>query len=286
MAMASGRHADAWTEFWQEQDVQSSCCAHVPDIRRRLDDHWRAIATLLPLWTRVLDIGCGAGAVGRTLVAANPRLRVTGVDFAAVPASGDRRIDILPDTSMECLPFGDGSFGAAVSQFGFEYGCIEDASRELARVLRAGAPFSFLVHHSEGRIVVDSARHQQALEAICGPQIEGAFLTGNAAHLDRQLWLIRRQCPCERIVDQAAQGLMRHIRLSGPAREQIWRTVKTALAPELVMLAELEVSSVSPDGLESWLQPLAEWFELKPPQVLRMTGGGPLCWKIEGVRKA
>jgi SAM-dependent methyltransferase len=286
MAMASGRHADAWTEFWQEQDVKSSCCDQAPDIRSRLDHHWRAIAASLPLWTKVLDVGCGAGAVGHALVAANPSLRVTGVDFAAVPVAGDGRIDIMPHTPMECLPFGDGSFGAAVSQFGFEYGCIKDASRELARVLRPRASFSFLVHHSKGRIVVDSPHHRQALEAICGPRLESAFLTGNAAALDRQLLRIRRQCPCERIVDQAAQGLRRHIRLPEPSRVEIWRAVKAALAPELVMLAELEASSVSPDRLESWLQPLAERFELNPPDILWMQGGGPLCWKFEGVRKA
>ncbi len=286
MAIAIGRHADAWTEFWQEQDAHSSCCAHATDIRRRLDDHWRAFAGPLPPWARVLDIGCGAGAAGRALVGANPRLRVTGVDFASVPASGVRGVDILPDTTMECLPFSDGCFGAAVSQFGFEYGCIEKAARELARVLRSGAPFSFLVHHSEGRIVVDSAHHRQALEAICGPQLERAFLAGDAATLDRLLLRIRHQCPSESIVGDAAQGLTRHIRLSPRHRSEIWRAVKAALAPELVMLAELEASAVSTDRLASWLRPLTERFELNPPQILRMASGGPLCWKIEGIRKA
>lgn len=286
MATASGRHADAWSEFWQEQDVASGCCHHAPDIRCRLEDHWRAIAASLPAWTRVLDIGCGAGAVGRALVGANMRLRVTGVDYAAVPASGVRGVDILPNTPMERLPFGDGSFGAAVSQFGFEYGCVDQASRELARVLRAGAPFSLLVHHSEGRILVDSVHHRQALEAICGPQLEGAFLTGDATALDRSLSLLRRRWPSESIVEDAAQGLRRHIALLPRHRGEIWRAVKAALAPELVMLVDLEASAVSTDRLGSWLQPLAERFELNPPQIVRLAGGGPLCWKIEGVRKA
>jgi SAM-dependent methyltransferase len=225
------------------------------------------------------------GSAARALTAANPLLKVAGVDFAVVPASGDPRIDIHANTKMENLPFSASNLDAAISQFGFEYASVEQAASELARVLRPGAPFSFLVHHSKARIASDSVRHRKALEAISGPVLEAAFLSGNAAALDRQLFLIRRQLPYERIVDDAGRGLRRHIGLAPGHRSEIWRAVKAALAPELVMLTDLESASVAPDQMQSWLRPLAKGFELRSPVELKMANGQSLCWKVEGVRR-
>jgi SAM-dependent methyltransferase len=225
------------------------------------------------------------GSAARALTAANPLLKVSGVDFAVVPASGDPRIDIYANTRMENLPFSASNHDAAISQFGFEYASVEQAASELARVLRHGAPFSFLVHHSKARIASDSVRHRKALEAISGPVLEAAFLSGNAAAFDRQLSLIRRQLPYERIVDDAGRGLRRHIGLAPGHRSEIWRAVKAALAPELVMLTDLEASSVAPDQMQSWLRPLAKGFELRSPVELKMANGQSLCWKVEGVRR-
>jgi len=283
---AIGQHAEAWTEFWRDQRDANGCCAHAPEIQGPVHTHWNNFAGLLRPGSRVLDLGCGMGSAARALTAANPLLKVTGVDFAMVPASGDPRIDIYANTRMENLPFSASNIDAAISQFGFEYASVEQAASELARVLRPGAPFSFLVHHSKARIASDSIRHRKALEAISGPVLEAAFLSGNAAALDRQLSLIRRQLPYERIVDDAGRGLRRHIGLAPVHRTEIWRAVKAALAPELVMLTDLEASSVSPDQMQSWLRPLAKGFELRSPVELKMANGQSLCWKVEGVRCA
>jgi SAM-dependent methyltransferase len=213
-------------------------------------------------------------------------LHVTGVDFATVPASGDPRIDILANMRIESLPFTDGSFAAAVSQFGFEYGSLMEASCELARVLQPGAPISFLVHHAGARIATDSIAHRGTLEAICGVELEAAFQSGSSTALDRQLGLIRRRYPRERIIDEAAEGLRRHIGLPPAHRAEIWQAVKAALAPELVMLADLDAASVSPEQMPRWLQSLARGFNLQPPSVLMMTSGQPLCWQVNGTRRA
>ena len=275
-------HADAWTEFWRDQRQVSGCCANAPEILTPIHDHWRAFASMLPAGSHVLDLGCGTGAAGRALVDVNPSLHVTGVDFATLPATGDPRIDILANTRMESLPFADGSFAAAVSQFGFEYGSLKEASCELARALRPGAPISFLVHHAQGRIVTDSIDHRSALEAICGAELEAAFQSGSSIALDRQLGLIRHRYPHERIMDEAAEGLRRLIGLPPAHRAEIWQAVTVALAPELVMLADLEAASVSPEQMPCWLQSLAQRFELQPPSVLMMTSGQPLCWQVKG----
>lgn len=279
-------HAEAWTQFWQDQQQASGCCANAPEILTPVQNHWRGFASSLPAGCHVLDLGCGAGAAGRALVGANPSLLVTGVDFATVPASGDPRIDILANTRIESLPFPNCSFAAAVSQFGFEYGSLKEASSELARVLRPGAPISFLVHHARGRIATDSIAHRGALEAICGAEIETAFQSGSSIALGRQLGLIRHQYPHQRIIDEAAEGLRRHIGLPPVHRAAIWQAVKAALAPELVMLADLEAASVSSEQMPRWLQSLAQGFELQLPSVLMMSNGHPLCWKVEGICRA
>lgn len=283
---AVGQHAEAWTEFWRDQDGSSGCCANAPEIRRPIHDHWEGFARGLPASSRVLDLCCGTGVAGLALVEADPLVRVTGVDFAAVPASAEPRLEILANMRIECLPFADGTFDAAISQFGFEYASVDQASRELARVLRPGARISFLVHHSEAPIATDSRQHRRALEAICGRDFETAFLSGSVAALTQQLALIRRQYPYERVVEDAGQGLWRHIDLPAAHRSRIWQAVKAALTPELVMLADLEDAAVSPEQMRPWLRPLASSFELQPPSVLAMATGQPLSWKIEGVRRA
>lgn len=279
-------HAEAWTEFWQDQEQFSGCCANAPEILTPVHDHWCRFASMLPASSHVLDLGCGNGAAGRALLGANPSLHVTGVDFATVPASCDPRMEIRSNTRIESLPFADGSFAAAVSQFGFEYGSLKEASSELARVLGPGAPISLLVHHARERIAIDSIAHRGALEAICGAALEVAFLSGSAIALDRQLGLIRYRFPHQRIIDEAAEGLRRHIGLPPAHRAEIWQAIKAALAPELVMLADLEAASVSPEQMPRWLQSLSRGFELQPPSVLKMTTGHPLCWKVEGICRA
>ena len=279
-------HAEAWTEFWHDQNESDGCCAHAPEIQQPINDHWAIFAKSLDQGNEVLDLACGTGAAARRLVATNPALRVTGVDFATVPANADRRVEILPNVRMEQLPFADSSFDGAVSQFGFEYGAVELASAELSRVLRPRASFSFLVHHADGRIARDSVSHRQALQEISGRAMEAAFMSGDAAQLDRHLANLRRQCPHERIIDEAGNGLRRMIGQSPIHREEIWKAVRVALEPELVMLADLGDAAVSREALPNWLARFDRGLELRSIGELEMRGGNILCWTIDGIRKA
>lgn len=284
--VAIGQHAEAWTIFWQEQKAGLGCLAYAPRyIRWALEDHWLSFAATLPPATRVIDIGCGSGAAAKTLAAVQRHFRVVGIDIADMDPSSELNFELLPRTRMESLPFADASFGAAVSQFGFEYGDTVQAARELARVLAPAARLSLLVHHADSPIVVDSEPHKRAIEALTGQELQSAFLSGEAATLDRQLALLRQQCPQERIVEQAAQGLRRWIGSDVGRRSAVWHAVIDALAPEQVMLEALETSSVSPRELQSWLAPLAERFDIGPPSTLSVGGGRPLAWRIEGRRK-
>src|SRR5687768_1584297 len=114
-----------WSAFWQEfslEDVPHERC-HIPgDGRYVVDQHWAHFANILPRGAQVIDLGCGAGIVGRTLLGHRSDLRVTGVDFANVPTPAVENLTILLGVRMEALPFNDRRFDAAISLFGIEYG--------------------------------------------------------------------------------------------------------------------------------------------------------------------
>lgn len=277
--------AQAWTAFWQEQGVGSRCLDDVhPDVRQMLNDHWSAFAATLAPCARILDIGCGAGAVGRPLLAACDSLRVTGIDLADVPAPGDRRIALLPGTPMEKLPFGRGSFDAAVSQFGFEYGNIREAARELARVLVPGAPFFFVVHHADSSIVHRNLTRNRALRGLMSEAVRRAFVAANEVELDRQIWSIRRGAPDEAIVGEVAQALRTRLGRSREQRAAIWSAVAAALVPERAILDALEASCVAPGSLDRWLAGLAGRFEIRTACAMRRPTRQVIAWKVEGVK--
>jgi SAM-dependent methyltransferase len=232
----------------------------------------------------IIDVGCGAGAVGRELLSWRPDLSITGIDIAAILPSLEPRIQLLPVTQMESLPFADRTFGAAVSQFGYEYGRTAEAAREIARVLVPGAPLSFLVHHSESPIVADSRLLLRALDQLVGASLREAFLSGQAALLQPRLAALCRDSPGQRIVELAARGLC--VRINDPEAERaaVWNAVVNTLAPEQFMLRSLTTSCVAPDELTHWLEPLTEGFAIHSASILRMGVGKPLAWKIEGRR--
>jgi SAM-dependent methyltransferase len=231
----------------------------------------------------VLDIGCGAGIVGRILLGARWDLRVIGVDLARVAASADWRLDLMSETAMEELPFEDQRFDAAVSQFGFEYGSIARSAKEAARVLAPGAPFSFIVHHAHSPIVRADRARDRALRAVLGRRVEQAFLTGLPAPLDRQLELVRRLGPSDTIVSQVANALRSRLGLGCDERRAVWRAIVEALAPERELIAALENSCVAPDRFDEWLAKLTGPLEISNASVLRRPNGDVIGWTVDGV---
>jgi SAM-dependent methyltransferase len=279
------RAAWAWTTFWQEQDVNSRCLANShPDVRRILDGHWARFGASLPPNSQVLDIGCGAGIVGRVLLGARGDLRVTGVDVARITPSSDPRLCVLSETAMEELPFEDQHFDAAVSQFGFEYGSVARSAEEVARVLAPGAPFSFIIHHASSPIVRDDRIRDRGLRAVLGQRVEQAFLMGQQTELDRELESVRRGEPADAIIDQVASALRSRLGVNCAERRAVWRTIVDALAPERELIAELEHSCVAPDQLDEWLANLSGPLDVLSVSVLRGPDGAAIGWTIDGVR--
>jgi SAM-dependent methyltransferase len=278
---------EAWTIFWQEQGAESRCLEGAsPEITQALLNHWSSFGASLPPKIRVLDIGCGGGAVGRWLVAARSDVQVTGIDIAKVPSAVDSQIELLSHTSMEALPFANASFSAAVSQFGYEYGRTDEAAKELARVLAPQAHFSFLVHHAASSVVAASRARLRALTTFLGEEMRGAFVSGDTSSFAAQMSFLKQNHPRDGLVAELARSLPS--RLSKGDRERIgtWKAIEDALTPERRVLEALDACCLAPEGLEDWLAPLSNLFEVKNASIVRESNGQPLAWRIDGIQRS
>jgi ubiquinone/menaquinone biosynthesis C-methylase UbiE len=111
-------------------------------------ESWEVLARLLGEGTgSLLDVGCGTGAYAAALAA-------LGWEYTGIDASEDmlRRARTKGATVIRAdatsLPFEDASFDAAVSVCtNTDLDDLAAAVREVARVLRPGAPFACLAVH-------------------------------------------------------------------------------------------------------------------------------------------
>jgi SAM-dependent methyltransferase len=280
---ARDRTRRAWTAFWQEPG-QAGCISVAPDISAVLEEHWSCFSATLPADARILDLGCGAGAVGRTLVSLRGDLSVTGVDFAKVPLTLRPRLEVLSDTAMESLPFADAGFAAATSQFGFEYSQTRRAAAETARVLTPGAPFLFLTHHAGSAVVAADRARLDALLGFLSHTTRAAFCSADP-FFTAQMSALSRAHPHDTLVAELARALPP--RLARPAREReaIWNAVEDALAPELCLAEALSACCVAPQDLDRWIGALRDDFNLNSVSILHDPIGAPLAWIVSGVRR-
>jgi SAM-dependent methyltransferase len=288
MANAAQSHEltrSAWTLFWADS-AQSRCASGNPVIWQALQHHWSSFACTLPPSARVLDLGCGAGAVGRLLLAARADLRITGIDSARVPGSNHPQLALLSDTRMESLPFGNQSFGAVVSQFGYEYSQVDAAAGEIGRVLAPGAKLSMLVHHAQSAIVCASRQRLSAVAAFLAPAVRDAFRSGDAPGLRAEMSLLIQQYPDDALIAELARALPSRVSWARERRVSTWEALEDALAPESCVSKSLHASCVEAPRIGEWLVPLNAICKLAPVDILREPDGTPIAWRTEGVRPA
>lgn len=159
-----------WTEFWANnirsggaQGGGGCLPGQWAAIENAQKDAWRAFITKLPKSARLLDLATGDGRVLKWMLAQRRDLKLTGVDLAPQLPDPPRGTKVQGGVAMEKLPFPDGRFHAVSSQFGFEYGQIEAASHEIARVLRPGGKVGLLVHRGDGPILAHNRSRAEAI---------------------------------------------------------------------------------------------------------------------------
>jgi ubiquinone/menaquinone biosynthesis C-methylase UbiE len=159
------RIAEGYAEWWSP--------VHRPGTLALLDEITPAVEGGA---TRILDVGCGTGALAAAIVARWPPVRVTGTDVSAgmlavahrelagLPAPDRERIELV-QASADRLPFGDGAFDVAVSAFVLQLVPSRyRALREARRVLRAGGTLAHVTWLAGGSLGADEA-YDDALRA-------------------------------------------------------------------------------------------------------------------------
>ncbi|MHB1137630.1 MAG: class I SAM-dependent methyltransferase [Microthrixaceae bacterium] len=137
--------SDPWeehAEWWQRQFTDGVDPEYTEQILPLIAQH-------LPERGRLIDVGCGEGQVARVAAAAG--LEVVGIDPAHTQVDVARERGGGPtylQGSATDLGVEDASFDAAVACLVFEHiPDVDAALAEVARVLRPGGRFLFLLNH-------------------------------------------------------------------------------------------------------------------------------------------
>jgi ubiquinone/menaquinone biosynthesis C-methylase UbiE len=298
----SGRSEGVWSDFWAQGGAgpASGCLPHalrqIDEVQKRL---WASVVRQLPRGAGVLDLATGDGAVLGKIQAVRRDLKLVGVDSAASLPAKLRGATIKAGVAMERLPFPDRSFDLVTSQFGFEYGDIAATAREVARVLRPGGRFAFLVHHADGPIVAHNAPRKEALEAV----IEGSDLLAPAkglvaARAVSQLPTppsfaalvqeLGRRFPRQPVAAEFAAAVLQTLELSRgkPVTEALdtLAELESRGRNDIGRIRALMAAARSPDGIAGMLDTLrAAGLECAPVETVRETEGRqPFGWLVSG----
>lgn len=133
---------DAHAAWWQEEFTDGADPEYTEQILPLIADH-------LPRGGSMIDIGMGEGQVAR--VAAAGGLSVVGIDPSWVQVAEARRrggsVSGAVASAVD-LPFVDAAFDVAVACLVFEHiADLDSAIAEVARVVRPGGRFLFLLNH-------------------------------------------------------------------------------------------------------------------------------------------
>lgn len=175
-----------WTRYWATGALSSLPEVYGDPAEGPPAAVWRRELASLGHRARILDLGCGNGAVA--LLAAHTAAErgvyweIHGVDLAAIdPARAVSGVTFHPATPMSATPFAGGYFDLVTGQFAIEYGDPPRVLAEVSRVLRPGGRAAFVVHLRESAVVATARVELAQLQEVLAP---GAVLDLAVAVLD------------------------------------------------------------------------------------------------------
>lgn len=167
-------NGSGWNEYWRRTREASAHKAGGPQ-DEVLARFWasffaEALTTTTPL--RLLDVACGNGAAMQYALDASLQLNrpalIVGIDnshsaLSALRTRFPQAYPVLADA--KCIPFRDGSFDVAFSQFGVEYAGAEGFD-EAARVIAPGGTLAAVMHLRDGAIYRECAVNADAARGV------------------------------------------------------------------------------------------------------------------------
>jgi ubiquinone/menaquinone biosynthesis C-methylase UbiE len=162
----------AWDDYWRQSgDNGKGCLPSANDVvDGALNNWWRNFGKSLPRKARHIDLASGNGIVIKKLLKTRPDLKSVGIDSATSLPLQNKGFKLRGGISMESMPFPDNSVDAITSQFGIEYGNMEKAAAEVARLLKSGGQFSFIIHKADGPIVVQNNLRLESMRWVLTEQ--------------------------------------------------------------------------------------------------------------------
>jgi SAM-dependent methyltransferase len=200
--------------WWQEGFTQGADAEYEQQILPMLGAH-------LAGSTRILDLGCGEGQVGR-LAAGLPGVGlVVGADptWAQIRVAAARKGGLIATRAEAAsLPFHRNSFDAVVACLVFEHvEALDEAIAEVGRVLEPGGRFLLLLNHpllqTPGSGWIDDTILEEQYWRIGPYLVEDSTLE----EVDKDIWIPFIHRPLSRYVNAMAGSGMFLTRMEEPA---------------------------------------------------------------------
>ena len=157
-----------WTSFWQQGHSTTFGPFFSGGYEGAVKNWWLKTLESQNTTADLLDIGCGNGALVIPTLGVLKSGSYCGIDLADVKLSAPAAklaqanpnfsAKLLSKVPAESLPFDDNSFDLASSIYGVEYSNMDQATREIYRVLRVNGQFHALMHSTESVITEMTAR--------------------------------------------------------------------------------------------------------------------------------
>ncbi|PAJ72520.1 hypothetical protein CJF42_20790 [Pseudoalteromonas sp. NBT06-2] len=166
---------ERWSQFWSENKLGDCFSLNgESDLSQVLIKYWEKYFVNNSSSRFVLDLACGNGFVGKCAINTMTKICCIGVDQASDIGKTDfnnfdtqSKLKILSGINISDTKFVDNEFDLVVSQFGLEYGNInEDSMKHILKQIKPGGELNFIAHHPESFICKQSKIELEILKYI------------------------------------------------------------------------------------------------------------------------